>query len=193
MRALRWGRADSIALEALLWVAAGLGVLGLVPRVLDAVRQERLEIPAELPESAVPVGSAVEAPLTGTVVLEQLTGQQSALALVPDVLAVLLVVAAIALLLRVVRTASAGDPFPPENARRLTALALLVGVGGVTVQVVEGVVRNALLADVTVLGQRVPVVFELSLWPLLAMLLIAFLAQVFARGAALRADVDGLV
>jgi len=193
MRALRWGRADSIGLEAVLWVAAALGVLGLVPRVRAALQQDRLEVTAELPESAVPAGSSVEAPLTGTVVIEDPTGQQAALALLPDVLAVLLVVAAVGLLLRVVRSVGAGDPFPPENARRLTGLALLVGVGGVAVQVVAGVVRNELLVDVTVLGERVPVVFELSLWPLLAMLLLAFLAQVFVRGAALSADVDGLV
>ncbi len=162
MRFLRWDRSDSIGLEALLWVVAALGGLRLLTGVVRAARGDQLALTAELPDTAVPVGSPVEAPLTGTVVLADPTAQQSALALVPDVLAVVLVVAAIALLLRVVRSAAAGNPFPPENARRLTVLALVVGVGGVAVQVVDGMVRNALLADVRVLGEQVPIVFNLS-------------------------------
>lgn len=104
-----------------------------------------------------------------------------------------LVVALIALLLaNVVRTLRAGDPFTPANARRILTIALLlVGAG-----LVEGPIHG-LLAWTQVNGtpaeRLVDIGYSISVPQIGFGLLLAALAEIFRRGATMRADVDGLV
>ena len=78
----------------------------------------------------------------------------------------------------------------PTAGQQVLALlpALLVAV-----QVVADLTRHALLSGAGVLGPDVVAAFTLPLWPLAAGLLVAFLAEVFARGSVLRDEVEGPV
>jgi len=159
---------------------------------VGGVRGEPIPLRTELPEALVRPAAGVEGPLSGTVVLTDPSATHQLLALVPSVVALVLALVGARLLLRVVRALGDGDPFTPDNARRLRLIALLLAVGGPLVQVVGDVTRNALLSQVAVAAD-LPTEFNLSLWPLAAGLLVAFVAEVFARGSALRAEVEGLV
>ena len=189
----RWSRTDQVGLESLLYVVVGLGVLSVVPRVVAAVRGGPVSLETPLPEQLLQSRRGIEGPLTGTVVLDDPSGGQHVLALLPAVLTVVLLAVGVSLLLGVVRALRQGDPFTPGSARRLSWLAVLLIVGGIGVQLVEDVVRNRLLNDLGTLGEDVGASYTLPLWPLLAGVLVAFVAEVFARGSALRADVEGLV
>ena len=193
MARARWSRTDQVGLEALLGAVVGIAALGLAPRVVAAVRDEPVRLTTDLPEGLVRPVADVEAPLTGTVVLQDPSAGQQLLALLPGLLEVLAVAVGAWLLLGVVRALREGDPFTPGSARRLTWLAVLVGSAGVGVQLVEDLTRNALLSHVDALGDHLGTSFTLPFWPLIAALLLAFLAEVFSRGSALRAEVEGLV
>lgn len=104
-----------------------------------------------------------------------------------------LVVALIALLLaQVARTLRAGDPFIPVNARRISTISLLLIGAGLT----EGPIRG-LLAWTQVNGtpaeRLVDIGYSISVQQVGFGLLLAALAEIFRRGARMRADVDGLV
>ena len=188
----RWSRKDQTGLEALIWAVLGVAGLGLLPRVVGAVRGEPIPLETELPDSMVRPAEVVQGPLTGEVVLRDPSAWEQALALLPAVLGLVVAGVGAVLLLGIVRALRDGDPFTPGSARRLTLLALLLGVGAPLVQVVADLTRTSLLSRVEA-APGLPVQFTLPLWPLLAALLVAFLAEVFARGSALRAEVEGLV
>ena len=81
-----------------------------------------------------------------------------------------------------------------RNVRRIKTIALIVGVGGIFGQYAAGfadsmVVITRDLPDTPSLFLG----FSFSLGPLVAMLVIFLLAEVFRRGVALRDDVEGLV
>ena len=192
MRWNRWSKGDQVGLEGLLYAVVGLGAVSVVPRLAGAVRGEPIPLTSELPEELVRPAAGVEGPLTGTVVLEDPSAGHQLLALVPPLLTVLLIATGAALLLGVVRALRAGDPFTPASARRLTWLALLLAIGGPVLQLVDDLVRSALLSQVAT-ASHLPSTFTLSLWPLAAGLVVAFVAEVFTRGTALRAEVEGLV
>ena len=100
--------------------------------------------------------------------------------------------AALALLLQVVRTLRQGDPFVRANARRLRRVAAVVAVGGTASELLTSFGTIAVLAADTVADRVVPAV-EISFVPAVAGLVMGLLAEVFAQGADLRDDVDGLV
>lgn len=98
------------------------------------------------------------------------------------------------LLFRTLRSIRDGSPFDPGNPRRLRLLGLLVVIGGMGSQVVEGFARMAVL-DATGLADAGPVQLSATLeltWILAGVCALAF-AEAFARGRALSDDVDGLV
>lgn len=109
-----------------------------------------------------------------------------------QILVALLAIAVLALLLLVVRTLRHGDPFIPTNARRLYAIAALVGLGGEAAVLLKawgeaGVLANPAVSPYLLHDTHV------SLVPLAAGLAIAVAAEVFRQGAALREEVEGLV
>ncbi len=189
----RWSRADQVGLEALLYAVAGLAAVGAVARLVEAVRGEPIALVSRLPDRLVRAVEGVESPVTGTVVIADPTVGQQALALLPALLGLVLVAVGVALLLGVTRSVRDGDPFIPANGRRLLRLAVVVMVGGVGVQLLHDLTRNALLAQVETLGPQLGAEFTLPLWPLAVGLLVAFVGEVFVRGSALRAEVEGLV
>jgi hypothetical protein len=74
----------------------------------------------------------------------------------------------------------------------MTAIALLVLIGGTAGQLVYQLAR-ATLIEAPGVPDIVTPVFEFSFLPVIAGLLLAFFAEVFRRGTRLREDVEGLV
>lgn len=103
-----------------------------------------------------------------------------------------LLIAGLALLWRIVRAARSGDVFGPANARRLTALSLLVLIGGTLREVVEFMIADWLLGSSPVRG-AVAAPIDFSLTPIWLGMLLVFFAAVFRHGVRLREDVAGLV
>lgn len=166
-----------------------------VEATLD-ITEVRLTADPELPVAIgmVQPGDTVEflAPTgTGVTVLAPNFQQQLGLIGAP-VLAGLLTLAALFMLLRVVRTLRAGDPFVPENATRLFVIAGLVGLGGQAAALLVAWGRLGILEHPRV-APYVLREFDVSFLPLPAGLAIAVLAEVFRQGARLRREVEGLV
>ena len=97
----------------------------------------------------------------------------------------------IVLLRRIVRSVIAGDPFVPENVRRLRAIGWLIAVSPILL-VIAQIARSELVARSTVADLAV-VSMTIAVLPVLIGALLLVLAQVFAAGVRLRQDTDGLV
>jgi hypothetical protein len=78
---------------------------------------------------------------------------------------------------------TAGDPFHPDNVRRLRVIALVLALIEI-----NGYVFAAL--DHFLLGGRVTTGFSLNLTAWFAVLVIVVLAEVFREGARLRRDAE---
>lgn len=101
-------------------------------------------------------------------------------------------IAVLLLLLLIARTLRVGDPFVLANARRLRLIALAVVVGGTAASALQALGAHLVLRDSAI----APLVHEqhhVTLLPLVAGLGILLLAEVFRRGALMRADLEGLV
>ena len=188
----RWSRADQVFLEGLLWVLPAVVLLDVVVRVVRALRGDPLRSTGELPGDLADPAEVVTGALSGTVLVEDPTTAQYVWGLVPVVVLLALAVAAARLLLGVVRSLRSGDPFTSANARRLSALAGLVIIGGIFHPFLQGIAHEAVLQPVSAEAAK-GLSVDLHLWPAVAGILIGFLAEVFARGARLREDVEGLV
>ena len=192
MKVKRWSRTDQVFLEGLLYAAPSLVLLAVWVRVFHAVRGDALEVTGPLPDALAPPVEGVVGPLSGTLTVQDPGAHVYAWDLLPLLLALAVTTAAAVLLLGVARGLREGDPFTTANARRLTSLAVLVVVGGFTVQWFHAISQDALLAA-ALPGQDRTSVFEMSFWYVPAGALVFFLAEVFARGARLREDLEGLV
>ena len=192
MQMKRWSRIDQVFLEGLLWVLPAVVLLDVVVRVVRALRGDPLRSTGELPADLVAPADLVTGALSGTVLVEDPTTGQYVWGLVPIVVLLALAVGAARLLLGVVRSLRSGDPFTSANARRLSVLAGLVIVGGLFLPMLQGFAHEAVLRPVSAEAAR-GLSVDLYLWPAVAGILIGFLAEVFARGARLREDVEGLV
>jgi len=78
---------------------------------------------------------------------------------------------------------TAGDPFHPDNVRRLRVIALVLALIEI-----NDYVFGAL--DHFVLGAKIPTGFSLNLTAWFAVLVIVVLAEVFREGARLRRDAE---
>jgi hypothetical protein len=118
--------------------------------------------------------------------------QQRLLLALPGIVDSLLLILILGLLLRMARKLRDGDVFVPENARRLIVIAVAVLLIGVLGPLVE-TSTTAMLVSGTSVADMVPFSYTVSFAYLLLSFLIAALAEVFRRGAGLRADTEGLV
>ncbi len=107
----------------------------------------------------------------------------------------LLALAVFYLLFRIVRTMRNGDPFVPANARRVTAIGLLVSVGGMLLAFVRSIATMDFLFKVhDAAGPGfIETSAEMSFAPAFIGLLILAFGEVFRQGTRLRKDVEGLV
>ena len=89
-------------------------------------------------------------------------------------------------LLAIVETVRAGDPFVPENARRLNQIAWVV-LGIQVMHLVFGVFAKVLSSK----NAEIEWQFSLAGW--VAVLLLFVLARVFEQGTRMRQDLEGTV
>lgn len=109
-----------------------------------------------------------------------------------QVLAPTLIAAGIWLVFQIVRSTRRGDPFTAVNEQRLWALALLVGVGGTSYQLVDEFIRM-LLIQRSAAADMFATTATISFLPLVFGLLIALLAAVWRIGIDLREDVEATI
>lgn len=118
-----------------------------------------------------------------------------ALALAGTVLLALSVAAGALALAQVLRTIRAGRPFAARNATWWAVVAAAVLVGGGLVPLVDDIAALAVLdrLGLTEAGTPFEVGVTVPLLPFLVTALVLAVAEAFRRGAALTADVEGLV
>jgi len=127
------------------------------------------------------------------VTLADPTVAQRLLDLAPGVLIVGLMTAGSLLIVAVMRTIAAGDPFVAANVRRMRQLAAVLLVGPFFTLFLSMSVHGALLSDVDLGGLGLSVVLDIP-WPwFIAGMVVALLAEAFKAGSRLRDDVEGLV
>jgi hypothetical protein len=190
---VRWTRWDQVSLEGLLWILPGLALLQVLVHGVRAARGDALTSRGHVPEQLVTAAEPVTGSLSGAVVVQDPSAAQYAWALAPLLVLLVLAVVVARLLLGVVRSLRDADPFAAVNARRFAALSSLVIVGGLLFQFLEGIAHARTIAPLLPDGPTTWTL-DLELWPVLVGgALFGFLAEVFARGARLREDVEGLV
>lgn len=167
------------AILVFLMAIMGIGIAALVVAVpAVAVMQDKI-----LFEMSDQMGTPVPPEAIGAIMI--------ILALSAVLLAMIFI--ALRMLLRIVDTVAAGDPFVPENAVRLTRMAwLMLGV-----QLVQAPILGlaTYIKDFADKGgkQDIDVAISLDFSALILVLILFILARVFRIGAAMRDDLDGTV
>jgi hypothetical protein len=197
------GTSEMKALEILLTVAiilsAVAGVLGSAGISIDG---GGIDTATTVPALLDPDAPAVRArgPLPANVEIVELQGAVRideadtidhvllAAGTLPAVIVALLI---LVLLRRVVRSVRAGDPFVPVNARRLQIIGWALVCWPLAVM--PGSFAQLTLADRNGAQDVALTAYELPVWPIGVGLIVLVLARVFATGARLRDDVEGLV
>ena len=190
-----------VAMSLVMVPLLGQGGVGLDGSVIKSLG-EPLSVQAELVDPVVEglaagtygAGEAVElsGPTTTTASVSVPDLQQRVGLVGGPVVLGLSALTVLLLLLQIVRTLRRGDPFVHANARRLRRVAAVVAIGGMASELLRGFGTVGVL-QASAVSERVVPAAELSFIPLVAALVIGLLAEVFAIGAGLRDDVEGLV
>jgi hypothetical protein len=163
---LRAATLFSLFLIAILGLALGALALALAGIV-------HLPIPADI-VNGMPVGEILAA---------------GSYAVVSGMICIALAAYMFLLTARIIDTASSGDPFVIENAARLNRIAWLL----LAIQAI-GFLCNAVISSLPdKISSHVSGGFDISASGILAALLIFVLAQIFRRGAEMRAELEGTV
>ncbi len=193
---------ETVLAAAMVLVLVGLVVLPLLgPGGLGVTGGPRLSVEAMLVRPVTDTSSLQEGardtvqlsglPLVEATLLEP-SGDQRLGLLGGRLVGGLTALGVLGLLLQIVRSLRRDEVFDRVNARRLSLLAVALGVGGMAAQLLTAFGTVRVLDTDFVRGSAIPV-FELSFLPLLGALGVGVLAEVFRQGAALREDVEGLV
>jgi len=189
---------DYLITKIVLGIAVvGSVLFGLGGPIRDAVTNAPLPVSYStkvtsgipLPRGATHDGDAtVELMLTDATLSERLTQA------LPELLIAAMTIAVALLLYRLLRDTQAGEPFTRRNVWRISTTALIVGIGGMPVQFVQGVADNMIQTSGRIPDQGDPsFVFTFGPLPLVAGIVIALIGEAFRRGVQLRDDVEGLV
>lgn len=182
-------------------VALGVGkgdVFGGFPTVEAKINQSRMQVRTvpEIPPlvGEVSPGEGVDAfvPERATLIVYDPSTRQVLGLIGAEVVGGLLTCLVLLALYSLVRSLRRGDPFVPQNARRLYAIAAVVGLGGQA----AGLLHEWGRASVIQTGRWAPYLeYEpaVSFVPLMAGIGIAVVAEVFRRGTQLREETQGLV
>lgn len=187
----RFDRSDRIATQTLLWIGVAVTAIAPVLTAVDWFRRRQVvvnEVPVEVGEGAARAGRVV-GPAFGDVLVQGVGAGQLMLLLSSGVLVVAAAVWGAILLGRVLGDLGRGEPFAQANVTRLRIVALLLLVVPLAADVLYGVARTQILASQG--ADSLWVNFQPG-WILVG-LLVAAVAQAFASGSRLRADVEGLV
>ena len=197
---LAFDRSDYLLTKIVLGITAlGSVLFGLGGFVVDAVTNAPLPmaytttVPSGivLPRGAMPNGPG---PATIELLLKDATLSERLGQAIPGALLLAMTIAVVWLLFQLLRSIQAGEPFTRGNVRRINAIALIVGFGGLLAQFAQGFADNAIYTT-----GRVPkpsglaMVMTFTPLPIVIMLVIALIGEAFRRGIVLRDDVEGLV
>lgn len=97
------------------------------------------------------------------------------------------------MLFGLLRSIGQGRPFDPENARRLSALAVLAIAGPLVFRAIESLAASAVLNHLNLTGGNLQPPGIWVLWPFAVAVLLAALARAFGYGGQLQDDVVGMV
>ncbi len=191
-------RIDFIATKVLLGVAVvGAALFGLTGPILGAVNGAPLQMSftTAVPNGiALPRGTTPDGKATMTLLLTDATPVERLGQAIPGLMVAAMTIAIAWLILQLLRSTQAQEPFTRRNVRRINTIALVIGLGGMLYQIATAFADNAIFTTdrVTDLGY-LPFEATFSPFPLLAMFVIALIGEAFRRGVVLREDVDGLV
>ncbi len=184
----RWGLAALLGLASL-----GAVATTVVTPLVGWLQGGDLRVPFSS-DIAVPVldGMGLQhGPGDYDLIIPDPTATQRILDLIPGLGWLALIVAGCWILLRVMGDIGRGDPFAPDNVRRLRVLAVLVAIGW---PVLAGLRFIASFVITTGLGLgNIGLAFTVPFVPLVVGVVVALLAEAFKAGSRLRDDVDGLV
>jgi hypothetical protein len=195
---LAFDRSDYIGTKIILGIAlVGSVLFGLGGPVVAAATNAPLAVSytttvpngIELPRGTTHAGEATMEMLIHDATL----GERLTQAL-PELLIAGLTIAVAWMLYQLLRSTQAKEPFTRRNVWRINMIALVIGLGWILVQFAQGVADNAIQTT-----GRLPdrgdltFVFTFTPLPLVVMLVIALIGEVFRRGVQLRDDVEGLV
>lgn len=181
----------------------GLGLLGSTKPAVDAqisssktltdsirtaLASEGLKTSAKQGESTVVIGQPVIAHFEFT---NPSAGVRS-IWVASQISQPILVLAGLSLVLKIVRSVRAGDPFDDKNVKRLWALAVLIAGGGFAQSLFSGLAGSLMILRSSA-GDLVDVTAEMSFLPLLLGMLVASLAVVWQAGTRMRDDVAGMI
>ena len=195
----RFDRADYVITKIILGVAVvGSILFGLVGPLADAVNKAPLSMSytnkitsgIELPRGATYNGNATVEILLRDATLGERLGQA-----LPGLMLAGLIISVAWLLFQLLRSTQGGEPFTKRNVRRVNTIALIVGLPGMLVLFAQGFADSAIHTSGRLPDSSVTTLFEMSFTPipLVSMLVIALIGEVFRRGVELRHDVEGLV
>lgn len=185
-------------MSGILMFGLGLAVLGVIGRSVAAVG---IGAPVEVPgddvaksvtltglnagvvlDRSAPVNVTVEDPTAGQITLSLFTWLPTAA----------VVIAMLAILLRIVRAARR-EPFTDATVRRLYRLGWVIILGGPAAWLCESFARFALVGTVSTGGPAAVLTFERPMtWVLVGFGYLA-IAQLVTRGAALRTELDEVI
>lgn len=201
---LAFDRGDYLAIKVTLGITMlGSILFGLVRFVVDAVTNAPLAMSytTKVPQGvvlprgatrgirAIPGGEATLEVLIKDATLGERLGQA-----LPGALLLTMTIAIVWLLFQLLRSIQSGEPFTRGNVKRINAIALIVGFGGLLAQFLQGLADNAINTT-----GRLPkpdtliFVFALTPLPIIVMFAILLIGEAFRRGVVLRNDVEGLV
>lgn len=197
---LAFDRSDYLLTKIVLGITAlGSVLFGLGGFVVDAVTNAPLPMAytttvprgIALPRGATPDGPG---PATIELLLKDATFSERLGQAIPGALLLAMTIAVVWLLFQLLRSIQAAEPFTRGNVRRINAIALIVGFGGLLAQFAQGFADNAIYTT-----GRLPrpstltMVLTFTPLPIVIMLVIALIGEAFRRGVVLRDDVEGLV
>ncbi len=186
----------SVAFAALVLVSV---VVGLFRHGDSLLYGDPMTVPMQVSADdvgALPDGINLDAWLDADVEIHEPTSAQMLLRSARDLGPTLVVVWALWLLAAVMRAAAQGDPFGQDNARRFRSLAVLLIAGGFALNVLNYAVLNVLYSQLPAYPSIHLAAGPFTPLPggMLVGGLVAFaLAAIFADGARLREDVEGMV
>lgn len=195
---LAFDRGDFLATKIVLGITAlGSVLFGLGGFVVDAVTKAPLAMAytTTAPSGiALPRGATQAGPATMELLLKDATLGERLSQAIPGALFLTITIAVVWLLFQLLRSIQAAEPFTRGNVRRINAIALIVGFGGLLAQFAQGFADNAIYTTGR-LPKPSTLTMEMTFTPLpiVVMLVVALIGEAFRRGIVLRDDVEGLV
>jgi hypothetical protein len=189
-------RSDYIGTKIILGIAmVGSVLFGLIRPILDAVNKAPLPVTYTSSVTGIPLprGATLHGPATVQVLLTDATPGERLTQAIPLFIGAGLTIAIALLLFGLLRSTRAGEPFTRRNVLRINIIALIVGVGGMLVQLAGGFADNAIQTTGRLPDDAFSFQMTFTPMPLAVMMVIALVGEAFRRGVALREDTEGLV